>query len=97
MQKKLRLEKQLSSGAHGKSVKAAVNGKMNGEINGMNGKGDGSTVKDIENIVPDIAHDKKSLNRILDKTRCVAKDSIKRIDLFCYQLIITINSMLMLL
>ena len=69
MQKKLRLEKQLSSGAHGKSVKAAVNGEMNGEINGMNGKRDGPTVKDIENIVPDITHEKKTLNRVLDKTR----------------------------
>ena len=71
LQKKLRLEKQQSSGSQGKSVKTVVNGTVNGDINGVNGTNGEPKVQDIENIVPDIANEQKNVNRILDKTRCV--------------------------
>ena len=67
MQKKLKLAKQLNSGSHGKNFKVAV--EMNGAINGINGKVDEAKVQDIENIVPDIAQEQKTIDRILDKTR----------------------------
>lgn len=64
MQKKIRLEKQLSKG---KSFE--MNGEINGEIDGLGDKKREPKVQDIENIVPDVAHEKKTVDRILDKTR----------------------------
>ncbi len=59
----------MSHGHQGKGAENGVNGVMNGVE--VNGKGDEPKVQDIENIVPDGVAEKKKLDRVLDKTRCV--------------------------